>query len=63
MNGGIRSNLLKIAKEKGVILEPEDEKYMNDMLALSKNVWVDLDKDMKSIPKEQADINKFKIII
>jgi len=44
MNGGIRANILKIAKDSGTILKPEDEAYMNKILDLPKNVWIDLDE-------------------
>lgn len=57
MNGGIRANILKIAKDSGTILSPEDEAYMNKMLDLPKGVWIDLDDNGNPISKEQADEN------
>lgn len=43
MNGGIRANLLKIAKKDGVVLSAEDEEYLNKIMSLPKNIWIDLD--------------------
>jgi len=57
MNGGIRANILKIAKESGAILKPEDEDYLNKIMSLPKNTWIDLDDNGNPISKEQADTN------
>lgn len=57
MNGVIKANILKIAKDSGTILNIEDEAYMNKMIDLPKGVWIDLDDNGNPISKEQADEN------
>lgn len=57
MNGGIRANILKIIKDSGGTLKQEDEDYLNKIMALPKNTWIDLDDNGNPISKEQAETN------
>ena len=68
MNGGIEGGLLRILKDDGNKLTPEQEQRLELLESLPKNEWIDLDENRNPISKEQAKNNikeklsHFKII-
>lgn len=68
MNGGIEGGLLRIIKDDGDTLTPEQEKRLKLLESLPKNEWIDLDDNGNPVSKKEAqeklkeELSHFKII-
>lgn len=56
-NTGVEGGILKIIKDDGGQLTPDQEKYLATLESLPKNQWNDLDSNGNPISKEQAAEN------
>lgn len=54
MNGGMELAILKLAKEDGNTLSPEDQARLEYLESLPRDVWIDLDENGMMITPEEA---------
>lgn len=54
-NGGLEAGLLRLAKEEGATLTPDQEARLALLDSLPRNQWIDLDRDGNPITSEEAD--------